>query len=428
MSTNLPAGLRAADISRFALRASQLQKFKPAIAYWCQYYIVQQILTKGLHKLDSECEAYTIDLMSKLEQSKDALQDNDAVTDDVAAQAYVEQFAQETFQRADNSIRSNKASSSQTADTFRAAATFLDMLTIWTNPLDAETAAKSKFAKFHALRIAKALKAGEDPNLSNPPPEDTTASEAATGSAPVLDPNDPEVQRIQHGTSSTYQPPNVASAPSSPAFSARMSPPIPPIHPQNSYNMPDAAATPNPHDVSPLSPDSRKNSASAASTTSAGGGYFPTVPTFTSDSSAPSLPTAPPPEGNETMNLPSSSHTATAPPAMTPDPSSFYTQTPPPQTFSPPPGWRPPQPQLHTTTSNHNPPQPQPQPQPPQQQSQSRYHPTTTTTPFKPDEDAMLSAQKHAKWAISALNFEDSVTAIKELRNALADLEGWPAQ
>lgn len=36
--------------------------------------------------------------------------DNDAVTDNVAAQAYVEQFGLEVFNRADNAVRANKAS------------------------------------------------------------------------------------------------------------------------------------------------------------------------------------------------------------------------------------------------------------------------------------------------------------------------------
>lgn len=34
---------------------------------------------------------------------------NDAVTDDVASQAYVEQFAFETFQRGENAMRADKA-------------------------------------------------------------------------------------------------------------------------------------------------------------------------------------------------------------------------------------------------------------------------------------------------------------------------------
>lgn len=40
------------------------------------------------------------------------------------------------------------------------------------------------------------------------------------------------------------------------------------------------------------------------------------------------------------------------------------------------------------------------------------------------DDAAMADAQKHAKWAISALNFEDVPTAIKELKIALAALGG----
>jgi len=36
--------------------------------------------------------------------------DNDAMVDDVAGQAYIEQFGLETFQRADNAVRANRAS------------------------------------------------------------------------------------------------------------------------------------------------------------------------------------------------------------------------------------------------------------------------------------------------------------------------------
>jgi vacuolar protein sorting-associated protein VTA1 len=38
---------------------------------------------------------------------------------------------------------------------------------------------------------------------------------------------------------------------------------------------------------------------------------------------------------------------------------------------------------------------------------------------FATDEAAIVGAQKHAKWAISALNFEDVPTAVRELRQAL---------
>ncbi|KKY23629.1 putative short-chain dehydrogenase reductase sdr [Diplodia seriata] len=371
MTSNIPQGLKAADITRFAQRAAQLEKFKPVVSYWCEYFIVNQIIAKGLHTADEECMQYTTTLMDKLEQTKTQHADNDAILDDVAAKVYVEQFALETFQRADNAVRANKASA-QTADTFRAAATFLDLMGVW-GPLDPELAAKSKFAKYHALRIVKALKAGEDPNLSNPvqEPEPTTGE-----SAPMLDPNDPEVQRI-NGNSSLQ--PTVETAP--PSFAPSPS--------QEPNAQPFPGEGPTHGDVSPLEAaedQDRQNSV--------GGGYFPAVPTFTSEVPAPSLPTAP----EQAMD--------DAPPAAPNDgqynPKDFY-QPPPsaPTAFAPPP-------------SQGVPPIAQTNIQPP-------------TAPrgmdnYRTDDDSVMKAQKHAKWAISALNFEDVPTAVKELRNALETL------
>jgi hypothetical protein len=36
MASNIPAALKSADIGRFAVRAAQLEKAKPIIAYWCE--------------------------------------------------------------------------------------------------------------------------------------------------------------------------------------------------------------------------------------------------------------------------------------------------------------------------------------------------------------------------------------------------------
>ena len=36
MTSQIPQGLKAADITRFAQRAVQLEKFKPVISYWCK--------------------------------------------------------------------------------------------------------------------------------------------------------------------------------------------------------------------------------------------------------------------------------------------------------------------------------------------------------------------------------------------------------
>lgn len=275
--------------------------------------------------------------------------------------------------------------SSQTADTYRASATFLDLLGIWP-PIDAELAAKSKYAKYHALRIAKAIKAGEDPNASNPAPEPEPESELP------LDPNDPDVQIINNAAS--LQPHGEDdSGPSAP------SPPIevPPLQPPGN-------AAQSHMEVSPLEPSPNANSRA----NSVGGGYFPAVPTFTSEPSAPSLPTAPPAED---VNMKS--------PQDDIDPSSFYS-APPPADLTPIP------PPNHAISPAVHSPVPPPQPSYPTQPVPAPVPPPAAVPiqggPYRNDDEAVMNAQKHARWAISALNFEDVNTAVKELRIALQSL------
>ncbi|KAB2573988.1 putative short-chain dehydrogenase reductase sdr protein [Lasiodiplodia theobromae] len=393
MTSKVPQGLKAADITRFAQRAVQLEKFKPVISYWCEYFIVNQIIAKGLHTADEECMQYTTTLMDKLEQTKAQHADNDAILDDVAAKVYVEQFALETFQRADNAVRANKASA-QTADTFRAAATFLDLMGVW-GTLDPELAAKSKYAKYHALRIAKALKAGEDPNLSNPVQEAEPTSEE---SAPALDPNDPEVQRI-NGTLSLQ--PTVETAPPSfapsPSQESKTSLPISPAGAPSAPPFGD----PTHGDVSPLeSTEDRKNSI--------GGGYFPAVPTFTSEGPAPSLPTAPEQPMDDAPSAPP------APDNGQYNPNDFYQPPPSAPTASAP----------VVAPANSIPSVPAVPPQAVVPFAQTNLPPPTArgAENYRTDDDSVMNAQKHAKWAISALNFEDVPTAVKELRIALEAL------
>lgn len=69
---------------------------------------MNQILNKGLHTESDESMTFTTTLMDKLEKFKSDNAQNDAVHDDVAAQAYIEQFAFETLQRAENAMKANK--------------------------------------------------------------------------------------------------------------------------------------------------------------------------------------------------------------------------------------------------------------------------------------------------------------------------------
>jgi vacuolar protein sorting-associated protein VTA1 len=349
----------------------------------------------------------------------------------------------------------------QTADTLLAAATFLEILSIWKEN-DPEITSKIKFAKYHALRIVKAMKANEDPNASNPVQE----TQQQPMSPPALDPNDPEVQRINQGappqqqSQNPYQPyvetaPNTSTQPS-PNFSARQVSPPPP----NLPSAPTGYTQSSHNDVSPISQPAPSRQGSVVSI---GGGYFPKTepPTFTAETTAPGLPTAPMDVDPLSSSLPTSPQ---APPAS--DPASFYQNTaaqppqqqPPPQTpyQSPPqPISQAPQQPLSFFPSPAAPPQhyqyAAPSPQPPQKPAhlrsqsgafsspaQQQFSPAVQQNPyaqssapppqqysqgpFRNDEDSIMAAQKHAKWAISALNFEDADTAVKELRTALRAL------
>lgn len=464
MAAAIPTALKAADIARFAQRAGQVEKAKPVVAYWCNYWIVEQILAKQLHKADADCMSYTMTLMDKLEQTKSDFSDNDAIMDDLAGQAYIEQFGQETFQRADNAMKAKKASR-QTADTFQAAATFLDLCQIW-GPLDAETASKIKFAKYHALRIAKAIKANTDPNLSNPAPEPEQ---------PPLDPNDPEVRMInglgdasqsQHASRqpsveeipdehdriqghmagrSTYDEslhPSRAPSVPPPPIQAYQPPPQQPV--EEYYH---GAAPPQ---VSPLDPST------ADQAMSDGGGYFPEIPDIDRRVPSLSLPDAPPEKPSSPPVVlprsspprPPNSSAAGFTPSQPPDllhsfpPPNVDEPNIPPLSSAPVPSYGPPPPFGSAPSFAQQPPsaprqapmtdvQPRPAPGVAVRQAPSpRKMAPTSSAPspvsgqanYLTDEEAILKAQKHARWAISALNFEDANTAVKELRGALKAL------
>ena len=346
--------------------------------------------------------------MDKLEQTKADNATNDAIVDDIAAKAYIENFALDTFSRADNAQRAN-AVTKQTADTFMAAATFLDLLSIW-GEMDKEVAAKSKFAKFHALRIAKAFKAGEDPNASNPvieeppaPPEDEIDAELK------------ELQRQESGqNNSVYQPPTVEQAPDDGT--------VPPLLPQQTPSQ-DAAPPSHPYQpdnqqVSPIEPPE----STTGRQNSLGGGYFPTLSSAPTDTAMPDFTSTPAPAPAQSPQQPTS-------------PQDFYTSAQPPTApsinslgmTSPDRSQPPPPPQQPTVQPMHSPRAPQwqqpvPPPAPAPAAAPASFQQAPRTTGFRTDDEATMAAQKHARWAISALNFEDVNTAVKELRLALQSL------
>ncbi|KAJ5365399.1 Vacuolar protein sorting-associate Vta1 N-terminal [Penicillium concentricum] len=387
MASNIPAGLRSADIGRFAIRAAQIEKAKPVVAYWCNFHIVNQIIERGLHNSDDEIKLYTTNLVDKLEQFKVENPENDTVTDTVAASAYVEQFGLEVFGRAEAAMNANKVTK-QTADTFLAAATFLELCSIW-GPLDPELAGRIKFAKFHAVRIVKAFKAGEDPNETNPAPkqdedladdpdvqafDESVAEQASKPRQPSIEEIPDESDRVARelARKSTL---NESLHPSRTSSTPRPPPEIPSV-PRNAPGSP-----PQPMDVDDPS---------------TGDLELPSTPaTIGGSSSVPKLPDTP--TAFHSFPPPSEDPSVSAP-----DPASFYDT---PAASAPAPIQPPAAPTFTPSPLAHAPVQPAP------------YVPAQPSHGI--DDSSVQLAQKHARWAVSALTFDDVDTAIKELRNSL---------
>ncbi|KAI1819890.1 Vta1 like-domain-containing protein [Xylaria intraflava] len=445
MAANIPLGLKPAGITPFIVRAAQLENARPVVAYWCYYWAVQQILNKQLHNTDEECLGFTTTLMDKLEEIKTTHADNDSILDDVAGQAYVEQFAQETFDRALRPLKANKVTQ-QTASTFEAAATFFQLVNIWGQP-DAETQEKIKYAKWNAARILKAIKEGRDPNDSNPKQEEPKPDESVAHP----DSNLPEAQLIspaQPRSATVEDAPDDGGMASHAAHSSySLNTAAPPV---SALNSPLPPTAPIPDQVSPIAPPDVPSQEPSS--------YFPYAPTNTEQASLdlPSTTDMPPPGPI--------GHSALGPPPDIPSPSSHHPSAPPSSAAYVPPGspssprdfYHPPPQQLAASPTVQAPPAPPAPFIPPQQHytpSQAppaphNYHAADSPTavpkaapvpsapppvqqygghsgqsgPYNYDDMAMAQAQKHAKWAISALNFEDVPTAVRELQAALASL------
>jgi vacuolar protein sorting-associated protein VTA1 len=293
------------------------------------------------------------------------------------------------------------------------------------------------------------LKEGKDPNESNPKQEPAPEEDLQP-----LDPNDPEVQQLggqprnprqasveevpdeQHRIESRLAGQSLLDRSLHPSAqpSARASPgpPLPEkFEPYPRDGFPYNATAE--HDVSPLEPPDNKEPGTNERNNSIGGGYFPEVPTFTSAAQSPTLGTAPP--GHPAHHIfppdlldaaPHSGPTAPKPgptgpgqydsfmaPKLDdhrPQPHDYYRPIPPqpplqPQYFprqAPGPAYAPP-------------PAFAPAPAPAQASASKKQT-------YVADDMAIAKAQKHARFAISALTFDDPDTAVRELRAALQTL------
>ena len=277
----------------------------------------------------------------------------------------------------------------------------MELCQIW-GSLDAEIASKIKFAKYHALRIAKAIKAGEDPNDSNPTIETTeNGDDAEPGTL-----GDPASQ-LQSGATSSRQPfvEELSDQPQAVDMSSPAAAPSGSV--ENYYQAPPPA------DVSPLAPSDQESKSpendgyfSGANEKTISNGVSPVEPTPFVNAPRPAL--SPDPQFAQSGDL-STSHrpVVSAPESVTPE----FVPPGPPSISS--------KSVADKSTPSYPPVAPPAAPVP---TPANAFTSRPDTTAYKDDEVSVVAAQKHARFAISALNFEDVPTAVKELRAALVTL------
>lgn len=163
MSLGLPpvsVGLKG--IAPFLQRAEELVEREPIIAYWCAYYAAQLGISTKVK--DSASRTLLFDLLTALERLKNEIGPTDAVDMEAASAAYVENFALKVFKAADDEDRTGRASKA-TAKKFLAASNFFEVLKIFPkSEISEATEGKIKYAKWKAADIAKAFREGRKPS------------------------------------------------------------------------------------------------------------------------------------------------------------------------------------------------------------------------------------------------------------------------
>lgn len=162
MSLGLPpVSLGLKGIAPFLQRTEELVEREPIIAYWCAYYAAQLGISAKVK--DSASRTLLFNLLTALERLKNEIGPNDAVDMEDASAAYVENFALKVFKAADDEDRAGRASKA-TAKKFLAASNFFEVLKIFPkSEISEATEGKIKYAKWKAADIAKAFREGRKP-------------------------------------------------------------------------------------------------------------------------------------------------------------------------------------------------------------------------------------------------------------------------
>lgn len=139
--------------------ASEHDKRDPVISYWCRLHALQTGLK--IDKKSKESVTLLTALMDWLEKEKKTNQSNEAISNDVVAQAYIENYALKLFIWADGEDRAERFNKNVVKSFFTSSVLY-DILTTF-GEVNEEVAHHRKYAKWKATYIHNCLKNGEIP-------------------------------------------------------------------------------------------------------------------------------------------------------------------------------------------------------------------------------------------------------------------------
>ncbi|XP_066991003.2 vacuolar protein sorting-associated protein VTA1 homolog [Anabrus simplex] len=227
-----PASLKS--IQHYLKTAAEHDQRDPVVSYWCRLYALQCALK--IDKKSEDAIKLLTSLMDWLETQKKALSDNEAITNEVAAQAHLENYALKLFQYADGRDRASDFGKN-VVKAFYTAGMLFDVLQIFGELTD-EIVQNRKYSKWKAAYIHNCLKNGETPIPG--PVEDDTENEneenaagfipaGGSSSAPFnfgfVQPQAPS--GMDQPPPSAYVPPNPAHTPVAPFASQPIIPTTP---------------------------------------------------------------------------------------------------------------------------------------------------------------------------------------------------------
>ncbi|KAI9444875.1 Vta1 like-domain-containing protein [Lactarius indigo] len=369
-------------ITPYVQRAHETRAQDPIICYWCAYYAAQVgISLKAVGPLNRN---FLAALLTMLESLRSTVGSSDAVTVESASSAYVENFALRVFGSADSEDRRG-AATRKTAKKYLAAATFFEVLNVFEDrgPWEAHEE-KVRYSKWRAAEISKALREGRQPTPALGGAEAAAESGSYPALAPALAPVPPTFagDRSAPDEHSTF---NLNTSLGIPPKSA----PVPINGTTASHSILAESPSP-PPSVKSSASKSRRHRDSKISPTSS-------------------------PRGSPTLGQGRGRNTSLGSSSLTSSPTTTAQRSTSPTHFIPrnsPPSTVP----YLTGTPYASAPPPASPPSVP-------YAPGTSPPP-ELTPGLIAKAQKHCRFAISALDYEDAEQARKELRSALAILGG----